>query len=111
MGKKRMIPCIVFLLLVVLVVGIHFMVTSDKYIIAKGYRIFGNQECPKETSDFYSDDRHPTFQLTVITSYTCKLCHTKEEHSTSPSPVICSNCSQVTQRCAFCGKLLKNENS
>ena len=100
------------ILIGVIIVTINLLITivflsinkSDNFISKKGYIIFGNDKCPRN-SFYYTDDEHPDVAATVVTSYKCKLCNKKYDHPDAATPKICSTCATITNRCDYCGKL------
>lgn len=117
MKKKIIIGLIIIAIIVVIVVLFFYIknIYSDKYIISKGYNIFGSDYCHCHQADdnpMYGDSEYPKLKGggSAITPYKCQLCNKKYKHPNTAIPKICSSCADITGRCMDCGKL-KNEDT
>lgn len=45
--------------------------------------------------------------LTAVSSFKCDLCGKFSKYSSSPTPIICDFCAEITNRCEWCGRILE----
>jgi hypothetical protein len=110
MGKRVIVGLsyvlIVILIIIIIVSLLIYKSNFDFAIIARGYKMYGSEYCPKD-GNFYEDSDHHWIASQVIITYTCELCHKDYQHLNADRPKICPSCSDITGRCWYCGKLFK----
>ena len=111
------IKFLIFSLITICLLGVTIYLDINKseyYIIKRGYKLFGDNSCPKSSNEiyykndvpfFYEDSEHPVTVGQAVTDYKCELCNKKYVHPNTGIPKICSTCSTITNRCMSCGKL------
>ena len=96
---KKKILVTICIILTIIIICIAILINTNFYKIHKANLIFGNDLCNKNEND------HPSLGLTVISSYKCRICGKETKHGSSPTPIICKDCSEITNRCQWCGRL------
>lgn len=97
MKKKNLVT--ICIILAISIICIIILINKNFYKIHKANLIFNNDLCNKNEND------HPSLGLTVISSYKCEICGKEKQYGSSPTPIICEECSKSTNRCQWCGKL------
>ena len=106
--KKKNILAISFIVIVAVIITAfiiyrtNYLKNTDEWKINKGYELYGSEKCMN-----YNDMEH-TLGLCVLTPYKCTICGESYTHGSSPAPVICESCAEITGRCQHDGKLLNN---
>ena len=113
----------ILIILVLVIVGVFIanflerkvLLNNNDYKIKKGNKIFNYYLCTESVGNInndllYEDSEHSTYGLTIIVPWNCAICGKKDQNSTSPAPRLCKDCSNITNRCAICGKLLADKN-
>lgn len=105
MKKKKILIVLIIIFLVLIVV----FVVYPKFIVSRGNYIYGTELCTfyYDYKDPFSseDGKHLRVGLPVVSRRECELCNITYTYGSSPTPEICKNCSKITGRCAWCGKL------
>ena len=114
-SKIKKIKKIILTILAILVVGWCVYDFTPIIKVPLANKIYGTSKCTKYNSKYstnflmYADREHPIMGGCAITHWKCELCFRRGESSTTVTPKLCTLCSDITNRCKMCGKLLEKE--